>query len=131
MVDFLAKYIMDIMIMVAAAGFVFGFVTCLTICFREKGHKSRMTDYFYNIFLVCEEILPLLGTLGTVVGLLQIKDDTASLQAGFVTALDTTLCGLFFCIILKILDALIIRGIFELKDKEWSRKHQDTKNEEQ
>lgn len=152
-IDWLANFFYrytDYIIMIV---FVVGVVVFFTMLIMEKmfknkafdsiGHKNKVTDnktfnngasfsntkqYLYNVFDLCIDVLPLLGTLGTVVGLLCIRDDVASMQSSFVVALRTTFEGLLGCIVLKLLDTLVI-GYFDLKNQREQEGNNDKKDE--
>lgn len=67
----------------------------------------------YHIFMNFIMIFPLLGILGTVVSLLPLVSGLgqAQVQSNFFAALTSTLWGLVFAIVFKILDGLLSGGI--------------------
>ena len=74
-------------------------------------------------------IFPLLGILGTVAGLiLGLQEGLDRIQEGLSTAMNTTLWGLVFAIILKIFDTLgPARLVYTIEDdlEEYERKYKD------
>ena len=67
----------------------------------------------YHVFINFIMIFPLLGILGTVVSLLPLVNGLgqAQVQTNFFAALTSTLWGLVFAIIFKILDGLLSGSI--------------------
>lgn len=63
----------------------------------------------YTCFTVLISIFPLLGMLGTVVSLisLDLSGEVASMQENFFHALDTTMWGIIFAVIFKIVNACV------------------------
>lgn len=80
---------------------------------REREKKSLPYHHYntirglYNVFATSIEILPLLGTLGTVTALLCITNDIENMQSNFVLALRSTEYGLVFACGFKFLDWLL------------------------
>ena len=77
----------------------------------DKDFKSTMYYYLsipYTIFTALISIFPLLGMLGTVVALLtlDLSGDTETVKSSFFQALDTTMWGLVYAIIFKIVNAV-------------------------
>lgn len=72
----------------------------------QLGKSSARASFFYTLFLNLTAVFPLLGILGTVISLMKLSgaDDIA---ASFGMALRTTLWGLIFAIIFKLMDSLI------------------------
>lgn len=56
------------------------------------------------LFNVLVEILPLLGTLGTVVGLIDVSSNPDHMKTSFLVALTSTFWGIAFAVSLKIVD---------------------------
>lgn len=81
----------------------------LAITAEESAALSKSSDkasFFYTLFLNITAVFPLMGILGTVWSLMRLTgaDD---ISANFGMALRTTLWGLIFAIIFKLLDSLI------------------------
>lgn len=81
----------------------------LALSAEECAALSRSSDrasFFYTLFLNITAVFPLMGILGTVWSLMKLSgaDD---ISASFGMALRTTLWGLIFAIIFKLLDSLI------------------------
>ena len=72
----------------------------------ELGKRSDRASFFYTLFLNITAVFPLMGILGTVWSLMKLTgaDD---ISANFGMALRTTLWGLIFAIVFKLLDSLI------------------------
>lgn len=112
--NFLADYI-NIIIFCTAAIALALVVLAVFLVFsdRERERKSLPYHYYntirglYNIFATSIEILPLLGTLGTVTALLCITNDIENMQSNFVLALSSTEYGLVFACGFKFLDWLL------------------------
>ena len=81
--------------------------------------KMRETsDKNYSMYTNLTGIFPLLGILGTVISLIPMVQDMANMQGNFFVALTSTLWGLVFAIVFRVLDATLapriernIRGI--------------------
>lgn len=81
----------------------------LSISAEESAQLSKSSDrasFFYTLFLNITAVFPLMGILGTVWSLMKLTgaDD---ISANFGMALRTTLWGLIFAIVFKLLDSLI------------------------
>ena len=94
---------------------------------REREKKSLPYHHYntirglYNVFATSIEILPLLGTLGTVTALLCITNDIENMQSNFVLALRSTEYGLVFACGFKFLYWLLfplITPYFEASEQE-------------
>lgn len=72
----------------------------------QLGKSSDRASFFYTLFLNITAVFPLMGILGTVWSLMKLTG-TDDISANFGTALRTTLWGLIFAIIFKLLDSLI------------------------
>lgn len=86
-----------------------GLAADLAITSEESAELSKRSDrasFFYTLFLNITAVFPLMGILGTVWSLMKLTgaDD---ISANFGMALRTTLWGLIFAIIFKLLDSLI------------------------
>lgn len=82
---------------------------------------------FYNIFLTMISIFPLLGMLGTVMGLLNVDFSAGNMddvKANFFTALTSTAWGIVFSVVFKILNAFFSHH-FETQIEE-SKKIEET-----
>ena len=92
---------------------------------EQKNKLRKMleeSEKNYTMYLNLTAIFPLLGILGTVVALIPMVN--YSMEASFFTALTSTLWGIIFAIIFKILDARLSpnlernrRGIDEYLEK--------------
>lgn len=81
----------------------------LAITAEEAAALSKSSDkasFFYTLFLNITAVFPLMGILGTVMSLMKLTgaDD---ISANFGMALRTTLWGLIFAIVFKLLDSMI------------------------
>lgn len=79
---------------------------------KKSEHEFKKTMYYfldipYTVFVTLISIFPLLGMLGTVIALLglDLSGDTESLKANFFMALDTTMWGIIFAVVFKIVNA--------------------------
>lgn len=72
----------------------------------QLGKSSDRASFFYTLFLNLTAVFPLLGILGTVISLMKLSG-TDDIAANFGMALRTTLWGLIFAIVFKLLDSLI------------------------
>lgn len=84
---------------------------------EEQGEYFSKTNrssekLFVRMFDVIIDIFPLLGTLGTVIGLLGVADSIANIQDKFFLALTSTFWGLLFAITFKALDSLLPPAIY-------------------
>ena len=81
----------------------------LAITGEESAALSKHSDrasFFYTLFLNITAVFPRMGILGTVWSLMKLTG-TDDISANFGMALRTTLWGLIFAIIFKLLDSLI------------------------
>ena len=70
--------------------------------------KMRERSYgYYTMFTNLASIFPLLGILGTVISLLPMVPGIETMRQNFLVALTSTLWGLVFAIIFKLLDGLL------------------------
>ena len=67
-------------------------------------HRS---ESLYAVFVNVTAIFPLLGILGTVLSLLPMVADLSNMQMNFFAALTSTLWGLIFAIVFKLLDGFL------------------------
>lgn len=78
---------------------------------KSQNEFKRTMYYFldipYTVFITLISIFPLLGMLGTVIALLSLdlSGDTEAVKANFFQALDTTMWGIVFAVIFKIINA--------------------------
>ncbi|MDE5569398.1 MAG: MotA/TolQ/ExbB proton channel family protein [Ruminococcus sp.] len=79
---------------------------------KKSEHEFKRTMYYfldipYTVFITLISVFPLLGMLGTVIALLalDLSGETESLKANFFQALDTTMWGIIFAVIFKIVNA--------------------------
>ena len=70
----------------------------------EKWQKAEFT---YNLFCNLTSIFTLLGILGTVLSLIHLVDSTADINMEFLGALTSTMWGIIFTIVFKVLDTAI------------------------
>ncbi|MCL2400462.1 MAG: MotA/TolQ/ExbB proton channel family protein [Defluviitaleaceae bacterium] len=95
-----------------------------------KKMKSRLrnmretSEKYYTMFVTLTGIFPLMGILGTVISLIPMVQDIQNMQGNFFVALTSTLWGLVFAILFKILDGTLYpriegnnRGIDEYLEK--------------
>lgn len=87
--------------------------------------KNRDKYYLeYATYVVCSQIIaifPLLGILGTVLGLVMGGIDADMLLEGLSTALYTTLAGLVASILLKLFDAAVVGKKINLIDAKFEK----------
>lgn len=79
---------------------------------RKSEHEFKRTMYYfldipYTVFITLISVFPLLGMLGTVIALLSLdlSGDTEALKGNFFQALDTTMWGIIFAVVFKIINA--------------------------
>lgn len=75
---------------------------------KEIAKLKNMRKYsviIYAVYANFTAIFPLLGILGTVAAL--VKSSDATMADDFMVALSTTLLGVFFAIIFKVIDAVL------------------------
>ena len=95
--------------------FIAAMVLCLAIYILHKKEKAKTqtADLFYRFIQYSIEALPLLGTLGTVIGLIGNSIDADALQSNFLFALTSTFWGLVGAIILKFVDSIWISKLMQ------------------
>lgn len=74
------------------------------------------TSRFYTLFVTMISIFPLLGMLGTVVGLLGLdleSGDMSNIKNNFFIALTSTAWGIVFSVIFKLIHAFIADDVEE------------------
>ena len=74
------------------------------------------TSRFYTLFVTMISIFPLLGMLGTVVGLLGLdleSGDMNNIKNNFFIALTSTAWGIVFSVIFKLIHAFIADDVEE------------------
>ena len=93
---------------------------------REKFDRRSSGHYVVSQMI---PIFPLLGILGTVAGLiLGLQEGLEHIQEGLSTAMDTTLWGLIFAIVLKVLDNIGPgKTVYTITDdlEEYERRYKD------
>ena len=67
--------------------------------------KWQKAEFFYTLFCNLTGVFTLLGILGTVISLLHLVDSSADLTGEFMGALTSTLWGIIFTIIFKLVDS--------------------------
>lgn len=104
--------LIDVIIIVV---FIAALVLCVAIHIMDKleKHKTATADLFYRFIQYSIEALPLLGTLGTVIGLINNSIDADALQSNFLYALTSTFWGLIGAIIVKFVDTMWISKIMQ------------------
>jgi len=119
--NFLADYINLIIICTAAIALALVILAIILIFSDREREKSSLPNHhyntiraLYNVFATSIELLPLLGTLGTVTALLCITDDIENMQSNFVLALRSTEYGLVFACGFKIFRLAFIPAIYSI-----------------
>lgn len=79
---------------------------------KEKG-KTETAELFYRFIGYAIEALPLLGTLGTVIGLIGNSINADALQSNFLFALTSTFWGLVGAIVLKFVDSMWLSKLMQ------------------
>jgi len=78
---------------------------------KEKKNNLRSmretSEKYYSMFVNLTSIFPLMGILGTVIALIPMVDQLADMEGSFFVALTSTLWGLLFAIIFKMLDGIL------------------------
>ena len=102
----------DIVIIIV---FIAALVLCAVICIMDKKEKKKTetAELFYRFIQYSIEALPLLGTLGTVIGLINNSINADALQSNFLYALTSTFWGLVGAIIVKFVDSIWISKIMQ------------------
>jgi len=97
--------LIDILIIVV---FIASLVLCVVIHILDKKEKQKTAtaELFYRFIQYSIEAMPLLGTLGTVIGLINNSINADALQSNFLYALTSTFWGLVGAIIVKFVDAM-------------------------
>ncbi len=95
--------------------FIASLVLCVVLYFMDRRDltKTETAELFYRFIRYSIDALTLLGTLGTVIGLLNNSVNPDALQSNFLYALTSTFWGLTGAIILKFLDELWISKLME------------------
>jgi len=102
----------DIVIIIV---FIAALVLCVAIHIMDKKekYKTETAELFYRFIQYAIEALPLLGTLGTVIGLINNSINAEALQSNFLYALTSTFWGLVGAIIVKFADTMWISKIMQ------------------
>jgi len=78
---------------------------------KEKKNNLRnmreTSEKYYSMFVNLTSIFPLMGILGTVIALIPMVDQLADMEGSFFVALTSTLWGLLFAIVFKMLDGIL------------------------
>jgi len=78
---------------------------------KEKKNNLRSmretSEKYYSMFVNLTSIFPLMGILGTVIALIPMVDQLADMEGSFFVALTSTLWGLLFAIVFKMLDGIL------------------------
>ena len=95
--------------------FIAAMVLCVAIGIMHKKEKGRTgtAELFYRFIQYSIEALPLLGTLGTVIGLMGNSINADALQSNFLFALTSTFWGLVGAIILKFIDSIWLAKLMQ------------------
>ncbi|SES98861.1 MotA/TolQ/ExbB proton channel family protein [[Clostridium] aminophilum] len=105
-----------------AALIEFGFFIVLCAKLRWfKDSKVKITSIVYTLFLTTLSCFPLLGMLGTVMGLLGLdlaSGDMENIKNNFFIALTSTAWGIIFSLIFKFGNAFIADRIEVVINKE-------------
>lgn len=89
-------------------------LTCTIIKYRKL--DSKLAPLFISLYQYGIEACPLLGTLGTVISLINSSMNSSELQGSFLFALTSTLWGLIMALICKFLESLFrLNEYFEEK----------------
>ena len=100
--------------------------------------KWQKAEFFYTLFCNLTGIFTLLGILGTVISLLHLVDSSADLTGEFMGALTSTLWGIIFTIIFKLVDSGIsfhldmgerITELIQMREYEGTQKKAESKPE--
>ena len=78
---------------------------------KELVKMRERVNNRYTIFINITSIFPLLGILGTVVSLIPMVPEIDTMKQNFLVALTSTLWGLVFSIIYKLLDGSLASRI--------------------
>ncbi len=93
----------------------------LTVLAGEAYKKSadgyNQVNSNFKSFISVSEIFPLLGILGTLIALIQYRGQIANLKASFAAAISTTIFGILFAVIFKILEGLMLGDIDFIRDR--------------
>lgn len=100
--------------------FIAALVLCVVIHILHKKEKEKTdtADLLYRFIVYSIEALPLLGTLGTVIGLISNAVNPDELQSNFLYALTSTFWGLVGAIILKFVDSMWTSKIMKPDQRE-------------
>lgn len=74
---------------------------------KELVKMRERTYSYYTMYVNLTSIFPLLGILGTVLSLIPMVSDIDIMKQNFLVALTSTLWGLVFAIIFKLLDGFL------------------------
>ena len=100
--------------------------------------KWQKAEFFYTLFCNLTGIFTLLGILGTVISLLHLVDSSADLTGEFMGALTSTLWGIIFTIVFKLVDSGIsfhldmgerITELIQMREYEGTQKKAESKTE--
>ena len=69
------------------------------------------SEKYYTMFVTLANIFPLMGILGTVISLIPMVQHIDSIQQNFYVALTSTLWGLIFAIVFKLLNGVLLPRI--------------------
>jgi len=75
---------------------------------KAKLRKMReVSNKYYTMFVSISSIFPLLGILGTVVSLIPMVQSVDGMEQNFFFALTSTLWGIVFSVLFKVLDGTL------------------------
>lgn len=83
---------------------------------RSEDGYIKINERF-KLFVSLSEIFPLLGILGTLIGLIQYRGQIANLKASFAAAIVTTIFGIVFAVIFKVIEGFMLGDIDFIKER--------------
>lgn len=85
-----------------------------TIDLHELQELREKEVFYYHLFDTINGIFPLMGILGTIIGLLRMVGmDSAIVMSNFTIALTSTFWGLVFSIAFKALDGMLAPNYYQ------------------
>ncbi|MCL2386454.1 MAG: MotA/TolQ/ExbB proton channel family protein [Defluviitaleaceae bacterium] len=90
----------------------------------ELREMRETAERHYSMFMNLTAIFPLMGILGTVISLIPLVQNVENMEQNFFVALTSTLWGLIFAVIFRLLDGVLLprlelnnRGIDDYLEK--------------